>query len=348
MRERLAKLDEKGTFKKIRTVLLLMVLLLVMFLLSNQNGTTSNNMTLGIVNVLKESVFKDYKGDYFKMERKGNDFKQFYSSDGEEWRTIDKPEIVSMKEEVYVGLMLTSHAENKLSSAIFDNVKILPAKTKGVTVWFNEDIGEVLPAGSGTNKEGEFILNAGGQNEWERADEYNYYYTQVTGDFTVTARIKYIEGNGNWDLAGLGIREKLEPGSKFAGLVITPKGFISPYWRAADNSSTYMKWGQTALYDYNIKVRKALHFFGYFILFFALLRTFGLFKIKGMKAIAIAIVSCALIAAFDEFHQIFITGRDAKIQDVFIDTAGAVLGLITVSLIQLIYKKRAKARATME
>ena len=45
---------------------------------------------------------------------------------------------------------------------------------------------------------------------------------------------------------------------------------------------------------------------------------------------AFAIVVAALFAASDEIHQSFVPGREARIGDVCIDTAGAALGLLAL------------------
>ena len=43
---------------------------------------------------------------------------------------------------------------------------------------------------------------------------------------------------------------------------------------------------------------------------------------------AAAMGLCAVLAALDEFHQLFVPGRDGKLSDVLIDTCGAVCFLL--------------------
>ena len=40
------------------------------------------------------------------------------------------------------------------------------------------------------------------------------------------------------------------------------------------------------------------------------------------------VILCAVLAALDEFHQLFVPGRDGKLSDVLIDTCGAVCFLL--------------------
>ena len=44
----------------------------------------------------------------------------------------------------------------------------------------------------------------------------------------------------------------------------------------------------------------------------------------------LVVVSVALYAASDEFHQLFVASRDAAVHDVFIDTAGGAAGLLAL------------------
>ncbi|MDU7252539.1 MAG: VanZ family protein, partial [Clostridium sp.] len=70
----------------------------------------------------------------------------------------------------------------------------------------------------------------------------------------------------------------------------------------------------------NFLIRKTAHITEYFILFmllyFAFKKTF--YKNSQIKAAIITI----MYACTDEFHQLFIPGRDGKVRDVFIDSIG--------------------------
>ncbi|WP_294392825.1 VanZ family protein [uncultured Clostridium sp.] len=88
----------------------------------------------------------------------------------------------------------------------------------------------------------------------------------------------------------------------------------------------------------NFVVRKCAHFLEYMIL--------GLLIINlvkqdiRLKDIAIiTICSVFLYACTDEFHQLFIPGRDGNLRDVLIDTSGGILSTIIFSLKRLIIRK---------
>lgn len=51
-----------------------------------------------------------------------------------------------------------------------------------------------------------------------------------------------------------------------------------------------------------------------------------------------------LYAGSDEIHQLFSAGRNCNLRDVLIDTSGACFGVLTVSLLSVLYHKRKRKR----
>ncbi|AUM96473.1 TPA: VanZ family protein [Clostridium botulinum] len=90
----------------------------------------------------------------------------------------------------------------------------------------------------------------------------------------------------------------------------------------------------------NFLIRKAAHITEYFILFmllyFALKKT--LYKKPKVKAAIITV----LYACTDEFHQLFVQGREGRIRDVFIDSIGIFIGLFLIYMFKFIKKYRKK------
>lgn len=90
---------------------------------------------------------------------------------------------------------------------------------------------------------------------------------------------------------------------------------------------------QKIIDKYIVVVRKSAHFFLYFIL--AIL-VFTLYKkIFGLtpKTFIYTIIFCFIYACSDEIHQLFISGRTARIFDIFVDTSGALLSTTILTLI---------------
>lgn len=90
-------------------------------------------------------------------------------------------------------------------------------------------------------------------------------------------------------------------------------------------------------------VRKNAHFFVYLILGILVinaLRSLKYENIGNYKMIVLAILICALYAASDEIHQLFILGRAGQLKDVLIDSAGAMVGILGYGGIYFMTLKR--------
>src|SRR4029077_9862676 len=91
-------------------------------------------------------------------------------------------------------------------------------------------------------------------------------------------------------------------------------------------------------------VRKCAHVIEYAVLALLLwraLRSVSLLRTKTLMAFGAALLGSALFAASDEFHQTFVRSRTPSVRDVFLDVAGALIGLlIGASFARRHFKKR--------
>lgn len=87
-------------------------------------------------------------------------------------------------------------------------------------------------------------------------------------------------------------------------------------------------------------VRKGAHFSIYTLLGFFIMGFFNTFNINTRKKIILSFGFGILYAITDEFHQLFSSGRTAKILDVIIDSLGVGFGILIISLIILAIKKK--------
>lgn len=77
--------------------------------------------------------------------------------------------------------------------------------------------------------------------------------------------------------------------------------------------------------ELNFFVRKAAHFTLYLLLGMSVSQTIsGFFK----RTLLPAVLLCAVFAAADELHQLFVSGRSGNFSDVLLDTAGAFTGIV--------------------
>lgn len=89
-----------------------------------------------------------------------------------------------------------------------------------------------------------------------------------------------------------------------------------------------------------IFIRKIAHFTEYLILGMLVYNFINSFNID--NKIIISILLCSIYAATDEFHQIFIIGRECKLLDVLIDTFGSITGIIIIKIFSKVLLKKQK------
>lgn len=85
------------------------------------------------------------------------------------------------------------------------------------------------------------------------------------------------------------------------------------------------------------KVRKGAHFFLYAVMGVLMMGAVSLWQYSGRKGLGkdllLSVFFCFLYACSDEVHQLFVPGRGGQLRDVALDTAGALCGILLVSLV---------------
>lgn len=89
----------------------------------------------------------------------------------------------------------------------------------------------------------------------------------------------------------------------------------------------------------NYLVRKNAHFFSYFILGILVFNAINQGKPTGFSRIGLTLFICVIYAISDEIHQLFVPGRAGQVKDVFIDSAGALTGIILYYFLSTSIKK---------
>ncbi len=86
-----------------------------------------------------------------------------------------------------------------------------------------------------------------------------------------------------------------------------------------------------AIWTILVVARKCAHVTEYAVLALLLWRAFRNIQVLRTKTLMIfgpVLLSCALFAASDEFHQTFVKSRTPSVRDVLLDVTGALLGLL--------------------
>ena len=93
-------------------------------------------------------------------------------------------------------------------------------------------------------------------------------------------------------------------------------------------------------------VRKTAHFMEYAALAAAFALHFTLWEGFRRFRFFLPVILAGFYAAADEYHQTFIAGRSGQLSDVFLDTSGAVAGVLVFSLLVFAASRKNKEDST--
>ncbi len=162
---------------------------------------------------------------WVKLVRSGNTFTASRSSNGSSWTVIGTATI-TMAQNIFIGLAVTSHNVNALCTATFDNLTVSGSS------WTNADIGGVNLAGNGTHAGGVFTVKGSGADIWYGSDQFHFLYQNLSGDGSIVARVASVQNTNPWAKVGVMMRESLAANSRFADVVLTPSNGIAFQQRA--------------------------------------------------------------------------------------------------------------------
>lgn len=113
-------------------------------------------------------------------------------------------------------------------------------QVRGVPMpWQNLDIGRVSVDGSAIYWNGNFIVNASGDDIWGVDDEFHFVYWQMNDDVEIIAKINSISDTDDWAKSGVMIRESLTDDSKHAFMLVTPDEGTAFQRRIQDKKNSY-------------------------------------------------------------------------------------------------------------
>jgi outer membrane protein assembly factor BamB/regulation of enolase protein 1 (concanavalin A-like superfamily) len=160
---------------------------------------------------------------WVKLTRSGNVFTAYDSPDGKTWTQVGAPTNITMNSNALVGLFVTSHNTNALSTAKFDSVSVTSSTSGALpSGWTNADIGSPSLMGSSSYGSGLFNIYGAGTDIWGTADQFQYAYKTLTGNSTITARIGSQANTNPWAKAGVMVRATAGANQPYAVMAATP------------------------------------------------------------------------------------------------------------------------------
>lgn len=102
-----------------------------------------------------------------------------------------------------------------------------------------------------------------------------------------------------------------------------------------ENVETVIPNKELRIERFNRIVRKNAHFFIYLVLGVLVIHALRKSGVSSTYyGLCLAFLFCVLYAVSDELHQLFVAGRGAQVEDVFIDSAGAFVGIFLYLVIR--------------
>jgi regulation of enolase protein 1 (concanavalin A-like superfamily) len=193
---------------------------------------------------------------WLRLERAGNQFTGFMSTDGSQWQFIGSTN-VPMITSISVGLAVTSHDPTKYNLSTFDHVALAGLRAAG-----DLDIGDVGAAGSccdDSASPGRYFQWGAGADIWGTQDAFNFNYRTIAGDMTTQALVLGMGGSGGQSAdafakAGVMIRESTDPAGAHVILDVRPGGQIEFMIRASTGAPTQFIAGGTATFPVNLRL----------------------------------------------------------------------------------------------
>jgi regulation of enolase protein 1 (concanavalin A-like superfamily) len=136
-------------------------------------------------------------------------------------------------------------------------VELLAAAAVGT--WSSQNVGTVGATGSWSQSSGVHTVRGAGTDVWSTGDHMRFVYQDVSGDFTLLARVASIQNTNTWAKAGVMVREDLGAGSRNVFLLTSPTA-SNKYRlqvRAAAGGSTTSAQGLTGTAPVWLKLERA-------------------------------------------------------------------------------------------
>ena len=85
---------------------------------------------------------------------------------------------------------------------------------------------------------GQYRITGSGANIWARQDQFQYVWREMTGNFTVTATMRFLGQGAEHRKSGIMVRQSLDTDATYADAVIHGNGMPGLQWRSKQGEDT--------------------------------------------------------------------------------------------------------------
>jgi TolB protein len=85
---------------------------------------------------------------------------------------------------------------------------------------------------------GEYRITGAGANIWAKQDQFQFVWREMTGNFAVTATMRFLGQGAEHRKAGIMVRQSLDTDATYADVVIHGNGMAGLQWRSRQGEET--------------------------------------------------------------------------------------------------------------
>ena len=153
-------------------------------------------------------------------------------------RSSERETFSGLPGSVQVGLAVTSHVDDTLATATFDNLSATPIVPNIATGMDQHRCGRGRSPGSGDARRRHVHRWRNRRGHGDTADAFHFAYVPLSGDFDMWARVTSLDGPDPWSKAGLMIRESLDPAAAHHFLLASGQNGLAHQWRPSAGGVT--------------------------------------------------------------------------------------------------------------
>jgi TolB protein len=113
------------------------------------------------------------------------------------------------------------------------------AQSENLGIFTNSgDVGGPAIKGAAGFSNGQYRITGSGVNIWAKQDQFQYVWREMTGNFTVTATMRFLGQGNEHRKAGIMVRQSLETDAIYADVVIHGNGMPGLQWRSKQGEDT--------------------------------------------------------------------------------------------------------------
>jgi TolB protein len=134
-----------------------------------------------------------------------------------------EPMVSAMRQVLLVSLLSVSVFAQSGTLGVFTN---------------SGDVGGPVIKGSAEFSNGQYRITGSGANIWAKQDQFQYVWREMTGNFTVTATMRFLGQGNEHRKAGIMVRQSLDTDATYADIVIHGNGMPGLQWRSKQGEDT--------------------------------------------------------------------------------------------------------------